>query len=123
MGALSKQSSYGRAHALQAPTVQVKNTASPNAPSPSSAGLSAPWVGAWADTYGRKRACLAFCVSYALSCALIQFPFLPILFAGRALGGLSTSVLFSTFEGRLVNATSQYRVNLAEPLAFSAARR
>ncbi|KAI4517989.1 hypothetical protein EV121DRAFT_260659 [Schizophyllum commune] len=79
-----------------------------------SAGLAAPWVGAWADTYGRKRVCLAFCVSYALSCALIQFPSLPILFAGRALGGLSTSILFSAFESWLVSAAGQYGVTQAD---------
>ena len=76
----------------------MKSTDSPDALSPSSAGLSAPWVGAWADIYGRKRACLAFCVSYALSYTLVQFPFLPILFAGRALVELSKSNLFSAFE-------------------------
>ncbi|TRM63397.1 hypothetical protein BD626DRAFT_431137 [Schizophyllum amplum] len=75
-----------------------------------SAGLAAPWVGAWADTYGRKRICLAFCVSYAASCVLIQFPLLPVLFAGRVLGGLSTSILFSAFESWLVSAAGQHGV-------------
>ncbi|KAL1739585.1 hypothetical protein HDZ31DRAFT_49137, partial [Schizophyllum fasciatum] len=79
-----------------------------------SAGLAAPWVGAWADTYGRKRVCLAFCVSYALSCALIQVPALPVLFAGRALGGLSTSILFSAFESWLVSAAGQHAVTQAD---------
>lgn len=51
---------------------------------------------------GRKRLCRAFCITYAGSCLLIQQPNLPILFAGRILGGLSTAILFSIFESWLV---------------------
>lgn len=51
---------------------------------------------------GRRRLCRAFCITYAGSCVLIQQPILPVLFAGRVLGGLSTAILFSVFESWLV---------------------
>ncbi|KAG8933186.1 hypothetical protein FRC02_012332 [Tulasnella sp. 418] len=78
-----------------------------------SAGLTAPLVGVWADQYGRKRLCLYFCISYALSCFCIQFPFLPILFVGRLIAGFSTSILFSCFDSWLVSASQQDGVSSA----------
>ncbi|KDQ18716.1 hypothetical protein BOTBODRAFT_29092 [Botryobasidium botryosum FD-172 SS1] len=71
-----------------------------------SAGFAAPLVGVWADQYGRKRLCLYFCLSYIGACVCILFPILPVLVAGRVLGGVSTSILFSCFESWLV-ASSQ----------------
>jgi len=71
-----------------------------------SAGFAAPVVGVWADQYGRKRLCLYFCLSYIGACGCILFPSLPVLLAGRVLGGLSTSILFSCFESWLI-ASSQ----------------
>lgn len=64
--------------------------------------MSAYVTGALADKHGRKAACLFFCVAYALSCALTMVPSVPLLFAGRALGGVSTSLLFSVFESWMV---------------------
>ncbi|KAA1474489.1 DUF791-domain-containing protein [Dentipellis sp. KUC8613] len=71
-----------------------------------SAGLFAPLVGVWADQYGRRRLCLLFCVTYTLTCALLLVPYLPLLFLGRVLGGISTSILFSAFESWLVSAST-----------------
>ena len=96
-----------------------------------SAALTAPLVGAWADqqyehdpdTYlhtrltdfhlysGRRRLCMAFCVTYTITCLCITVPSLPILFFGRVLGGLSTSILYSAFESWLVSSSN----NLALP--------
>lgn len=60
-------------------------------------------TGTLADKHGRKAACLFFCAAYALSCLLtILSPNLPLLFAGRVLGGISTSLLFSVFESWMV---------------------
>ncbi|KAI0353932.1 DUF791-domain-containing protein [Trametes cingulata] len=70
------------------------------------AGVSAPAVGVWADQYGRKRMCMVFCVTYALACAIIQVPSLPLLFVGRLLGGFSTAILFSSFESWLVSSAN-----------------
>ncbi|EPS98353.1 hypothetical protein FOMPIDRAFT_1042543 [Fomitopsis schrenkii] len=70
------------------------------------AGLAAPLVGVWADQYGRRKLCLTFCITYTLTCALIQLPYFPILILGRFLGGVSTSILFSVFESWLISASN-----------------
>ena len=59
-------------------------------------------AGSVADRRGRKAACLFFCVACAASCLLTTVPSLPVLLAGRVLGGVSTSLLFSVFEGWMV---------------------
>ncbi|EMD35660.1 hypothetical protein CERSUDRAFT_53292 [Gelatoporia subvermispora B] len=71
-----------------------------------SAGLTAPLIGVWADQHGRKRLCLAFCITYTLACVCILFPSLPILFLGRVLGGVSTSILYSAFESWLISSAN-----------------
>ncbi|KAJ3570817.1 hypothetical protein NP233_g4157 [Leucocoprinus birnbaumii] len=71
-----------------------------------SAGMAAPLVGVWADQHGRRKLCLAFCITYTLACILILIPSLPILLAGRLLGGVSTSILFSAFESWLISSAS-----------------
>ncbi|KAL1865347.1 hypothetical protein Daus18300_007237 [Diaporthe australafricana] len=67
-----------------------------------SGAVSAYATGTLADRHGRRLACLVFCAAYALSCALTMIPSLPLLFAGRVLGGVSTSLLFSVFESWMV---------------------
>ncbi|GAX74764.1 hypothetical protein CEUSTIGMA_g2211.t1 [Chlamydomonas eustigma] len=59
-------------------------------------------VGAMADKYGRRNACLLYVVTYSLSCLTKHFRQYWILLMGRLLGGVSTSLLFSTFESWLV---------------------
>ncbi|GBE88863.1 hypothetical protein BKA93DRAFT_497710 [Sparassis latifolia] len=71
-----------------------------------SAGLIAPLVGVWADQHGRKRLCLTFCITYTLACICIQLPYLPVLLAGRVLGGISTSILYSAFETWLISSAN-----------------
>ncbi|KAN0131956.1 DUF791 domain containing protein [Lactarius tabidus] len=71
-----------------------------------SAAVFAPLVGVWADTYGRKRICLLFCILYATTCGLLLFPFFPVLLLARVFGGISTSILFSAFESWLVSSSS-----------------
>ncbi|KAF6807222.1 major facilitator superfamily transporter [Colletotrichum sojae] len=60
------------------------------------------FIGSLADRHGRKASCLFFCAAYALSCLLTTMPSLPLLFVGRVLGGLGTSLLFSVFESWMV---------------------
>lgn len=67
-----------------------------------SGAVSAYATGTLADRHGRRLACLVFCGAYALSCALTMVPSLPLLFAGRVLGGIGTSLLFSVFESWMV---------------------
>lgn len=68
-----------------------------------SAGLLGPLVGQFADKFGRKRSCmLLYCGAYALSCMTKHFNIYAMLFIGRILGGIATSVLYSSFESWLV---------------------
>jgi MFS family permease len=67
-----------------------------------SGAASGYFIGSVADKYGRKRACLFFCVAYSASCLLTMIPSVPLLFVGRILGGFSTSLLFSVFESWMV---------------------
>jgi MFS family permease len=87
---------------------------------------SGTFIGGLADRFGRKAACLVFCLVYTLSCVLTMKsptasksgtsgafdahepgnggglgPLLH-LFAGRVLGGLGTSLLFSVFDSWMV---------------------
>ncbi|KAF8156026.1 hypothetical protein B0H34DRAFT_659078 [Crassisporium funariophilum] len=90
-----------------------------------SAGLAAPLVGVWADQQyvgsdyisernkptcclisGRRTSCLIFCVTYTTACGCIMIPYLPILFFGRILGGVSTAILFSAFESWLISEST-----------------
>ncbi|KAK4508485.1 hypothetical protein PRZ48_002224 [Zasmidium cellare] len=62
------------------------------------AGITASFVGALADKHGRRAACLTFCVAYAVSCLSVLSDDIVVLFTGRALGGLATTLLYSVFE-------------------------
>jgi MFS family permease len=67
-----------------------------------SAALSSLFTGRVADRYGRSRACIVFCILYFLSCLSVLCPYFPILFIGRVLGGISTTLLFSVFEAWMI---------------------
>lgn len=69
-----------------------------------SGAVSAYFTGSIADRRGRRLACLAFCAISSLSCLLTAAagPSLPLLFAGRVLGGVGTSLLFSVFDTWMV---------------------
>jgi MFS transporter, MFS domain-containing protein family, molybdate-anion transporter len=67
-----------------------------------SGAISATFIGSLADRYGRRATCLLFCVAYSASCVLTMIPNVPLLFVGRSLGGVSTSLLFSVFESWMV---------------------
>lgn len=64
--------------------------------------VSAYFVGVLSDKYGRKLYCMVYCVLYALSCFLTVVPVTPLLFLGRVLGGISTSILFTVFDSWMV---------------------
>ncbi|KAG8746369.1 hypothetical protein FRC12_014301 [Ceratobasidium sp. 428] len=79
-----------------------------------SAGLSAPTVGVWADNYGRKRICMAFCVSYIATCLCTFVNWLPVNLLGRVCGGISTAILFSCFDSWLVSAAQNDGVSSSD---------
>ncbi|GKT94226.1 major facilitator superfamily domain-containing protein [Colletotrichum tofieldiae] len=67
-----------------------------------SGAVAGYFIGSLADRHGRRASCLFFCAAYALSCVLTTIPSVPLLFFGRVLGGLGTSLLFSVFESWMV---------------------
>lgn len=69
-----------------------------------STALFGPVVGKAADQYGRKKATLAFTVLYALGALSTKSTLLQVLFLGRILSGIGTSLLFSAPESWLVGA-------------------
>lgn len=66
------------------------------------AAVSATFVGALADKYGRRLACMAFCVTYALSCVTKLSSEIVTLLVGRLLGGVATTLMYSVFESWMV---------------------
>ena len=60
------------------------------------------FVGAAADKLGRKRLCQLYCVLYILSCVTKHARNYNMLMLGRILGGVATSLLFSSFESWMV---------------------
>ena len=95
---------YREEHALSSSTISALFTTGFL-----SGAASGSFVGSLADRKGRKAACLSFCVVYSLSCVLTATTTASsssgsvfLLFAGRALGGLGTSLLFSVFESWMV---------------------
>lgn len=60
-------------------------------------------VGQMADKFGRKLLCSTFGLFYTLCCLSKTSPRFVVLLIGRILGGISTSILFTTFEAWYVN--------------------
>ncbi|CAF0723240.1 unnamed protein product [Didymodactylos carnosus] len=60
-------------------------------------------VASMADKYGRRNTCLMYGILYGLSCVTKHFSNFYVLFTGRLLAGMATSILFSAFESWLIN--------------------
>jgi MFS transporter, MFS domain-containing protein family, molybdate-anion transporter len=69
------------------------------------------FVGSLADRLGRKANCLAFAVMYTCSCLLTHSTSIEWLFAGRILGGISTSILNTAFEAWMVSEHNRHKFN------------
>ena len=67
-----------------------------------STALFGPSIGRALDAYGRKKGTLAFAVIYALGAFSTKSTILQVLFLGRILSGIGTSLLFSAPESWLV---------------------
>jgi hypothetical protein len=72
-----------------------------------SAALFGPLAGRIADTCGRKKATIAFCVLYILGAASTKSSILTILFLGRIVSGVGTSLMFTAPESWLVAESQQ----------------
>ncbi|POR36909.1 Molybdate-anion transporter [Tolypocladium paradoxum] len=64
--------------------------------------ISAAFVGQLADCCGRRAFCQVYCVLNSFSCAMINHESLLLLFAGRVLGGIATTLLFSVFDAWMI---------------------
>jgi len=67
-----------------------------------STALFGPLVGRLCDTYGRKAGTLVFSLLYSLGAMSTKSNLLGVLLAGRVMGGIGTSLLFSAPEAWLV---------------------
>ncbi|XP_037128190.1 molybdate-anion transporter [Syngnathus acus] len=65
--------------------------------------LFAPFSGWIPQVLGRRRTCLLFCLSYSACCLTKLSRDYFVLITGRILGGLSTSLLSTTFEAWYVH--------------------
>ncbi|KAL7549964.1 hypothetical protein ACHAWF_013222 [Thalassiosira exigua] len=65
-------------------------------------------VGGLADSYGRKRLCLCYCLAYSFSVLMKHFKHFYLLLLGRVGGGIATSLLFSVFESWLIGAHGEW---------------
>jgi len=72
-----------------------------------STAIAGPFVGRAADKYGRKAGTIAFALFYTLGALSTKSPLLWLLFAGRVMGGIGTSLLFSAPESWLVGEASK----------------
>ena len=59
-------------------------------------------AGTMVDKYGRRLGGLVYVLCYSLSCVTKHWSNYSVLMLGRLLGGIATSLLFSTFESWLV---------------------
>lgn len=60
------------------------------------------YVAGLADSLGRKRFSILYCVGYIAACGTKFIPNFTVLLIGRILSGVSTSLLFATFESWLL---------------------
>jgi len=74
------------------------------------------FVGTLSDKYGRKTMCLMFAVLYILSALTKLVQNYAVLFLGRFLSGVATSLLFSAFEAWMV---SEHNKNGFDPALLS----
>jgi len=64
----------------------------------STSAISCLLAGAYADYYGRRTACITYCVLYILVCIVSHFKIFSMLMLGRILGGMASPLLFTAFE-------------------------
>jgi len=60
--------------------------------------IFAPFLGSAVDKFGRKRSCIVYCVLEIIINLLEHCQDFRTLLVGRVLGGISTNLLFSSFE-------------------------
>eukprot|EP00923_Selenidium_pygospionis_P008048 GHVN01013643.1.p1 GENE.GHVN01013643.1~~GHVN01013643.1.p1 ORF type:complete len:498 (+),score=26.97 GHVN01013643.1:202-1494(+) len=66
-------------------------------------GVVGVFVGALADRFGRKKACICYCFLYIISCLTKHVNNFYVLLLGRFTGGTATSMLFTVFDAWMVH--------------------
>merc|ERR1712238_106209 len=79
------------------------------------------FIGGLADSFGRRKFTVVYCLVYALSCVTKHFKNYWMLMFGRILGGIATSLLFTVFDSRLIRAHSDRGLMSFLPSSFSVA--
>ena len=83
------------------------------------AAAAALVTGFLADRYGRRLACLVFCVVHTVSCFSVLSDNRAVLFAGRALSGVALTLLWTVFESWMV---TEYNVRRLDQSSISLSR-
>jgi len=79
------------------------------------------FIGGLADSFGRRKFTVVYCLVYALSCVTKHFKNYWMLMFGRILGGIATSLLFTVFDSWLIRAHSDRGLMSFLPSSFSVA--
>lgn len=66
-------------------------------------GIGGVFVGTIVDRIGRKNGCILYAIVYIISCFSKHYSNFYILLWGRIMGGIATSLLFSSFESWYVS--------------------
>merc|ERR1712070_499827 len=61
-------------------------------------------MGPYIDYYGRKKACILYCLGEVVINILEHSTDMTTLLVGRVIGGLTTALLFTSFESWMVTA-------------------
>ncbi|KAH0485796.1 MAG: hypothetical protein KVP17_002845 [Porospora cf. gigantea B] len=78
-----------------------------------------PLVGSFADSYGRKKSCLLYCLLYVVTCLTKHINNYSVLMLGRVTGGVATSILFSSFDSWMVATHHQGSAEMSTGPVFS----
>jgi MFS family permease len=68
-----------------------------------SSAVFGTFLGIYVDTYGRRLGCIVFCLLEIVINLIEHVPNMNALLFGRILGGMSTSLLFTSFESWMVS--------------------
>lgn len=73
--------------------------------------LFGTFIGSFADQYGRKKACIFYCILEVMINFMEHIPNFHVLLVGRVLGGISTSLLFTTFDAWIVGQHKKHNIS------------
>jgi len=71
-------------------------------------GLFSLWIGPLIDKYGRKKACILYAVGEVVINLLEHSNDFTVLMVGRVIGGLTTALLFTSFESWMVSSHREH---------------